>query len=91
MNDEAVNPSKSKSKKERDWEAENAVDSILRAHEIKGDKEMMKRVRKVAGRKLKALTGLSNDITSIDDLKETYQKKYGSQRRKPDSDEFDDE
>lgn len=52
-----------------DYEADSAVETLMRAHEIKSNKEMMARVKKKAGRKLAALSGLKSDITSIDDIK----------------------
>lgn len=47
------------SKPENDYEADSALDTLSRAEEIKADKHMMKRVAKKAGRKVKALHGLS--------------------------------
>ena len=42
----------------RDYEAESAFDTIARAEEHKADPKMMARVKKHAGRKLKAMKGL---------------------------------
>jgi hypothetical protein len=56
-------------KSEKDHEAEHAADTLLRAHEIKADKELMERVKKHAGKKLKALKGFKKDIRSMADLK----------------------
>lgn len=66
------------SKDEKDYEAESAMDSIMRAEEHKADPDMMKRVKKHAGRKVKALKGLHaifgeddgvKPIRSTDDLR----------------------
>lgn len=62
-------------KDEEDYEANNAVDTLMRAHEIKNNKELMARVKKKAGRKLKALAGLKSDIKSIDDIRAAYKNK----------------
>lgn len=70
-------------KDERDYEAENGADALLRAHEIKQDPALMARVKKHAGRKLKALTGLKSDISSISDIRDTYNKKFGPQKDCP--------
>lgn len=74
--------SPAKPEKEKDYEAENAADTLLKAHEIKADPHLMGRVKKHAGRKLKALTGLKNDISSIDDIRKVYDDKFGSGARK---------
>lgn len=73
-----------------DWEADSAVDTLMRANEIKSNKELMARVRKKAGRKLKALSGLKNDIRSIDDIKDAYKTKFGQQKKKPMMEDEDD-
>lgn len=57
-------------KKDDDWEADSAVDTLMRAHEIRSNKELMKRVKKRSGKKLAALEGLKKEIKSLDDLKE---------------------
>lgn len=76
---EAVNPSKP----EHDYEADEALRTIERYHEHRADPKLMERVKKKAGRKLKSLTALHNDIRSIDDLKKLHQKKYGPQAKCP--------
>ncbi len=42
-----------------DYEAENHYDNLTRMHGVMSDEPMMERVRKVAGRKVKAATGLN--------------------------------
>jgi hypothetical protein len=64
-------------KEEHDYEAENGVDTLMRYHELKANPELMGRVKKHAGRKLKALTGMKNDISSIDDIRKVYDQKFG--------------
>jgi hypothetical protein len=58
-------------KADEDFEADSAVETLMRANEIKSNEELMERVKKKAGRKLKALSGLQGDlgIKSLDDLK----------------------
>lgn len=78
-------------KPEKDYEAESAFDTMLRAHEHMNDEKMMKRVRKHAGRKLKALKGLTEHVMksgprSIDDLKKARDKAMNDN----DGDEMDD-
>lgn len=56
---EAAQPSPpSKDGGQEDYEADNALRDIERAEEHKQNKELMARVHKKAGRKLKALSGL---------------------------------
>ncbi len=45
-------------KDEHDYEADDALRTLERAHEVKENKELMKRVHKKAGRKVAALSGL---------------------------------
>ncbi len=55
-----------------DHDAQYDLDQILRAEEIKSDPEKMERIKKVAGRKHKALSGLiggKKEIRSIDDIR----------------------
>ncbi len=59
---------------EQDYEANNAMDTIMKAHEHMANPDMMKRVHKHAGRKLKALKGLTDvvkapGIKNLNDLK----------------------
>jgi glutamine synthetase adenylyltransferase len=49
-------------KSENDYEADSALETLTRAEEIKQDKKLMKRVASKAGRKVKAITGLSDVI-----------------------------
>lgn len=74
-------------KDERDYDAENALDNLMRAEEHKADPEMMKRVHKIAGRKHKALQGIKHNFKSIADIKAYTQEKYG----KPGKDSGNDE
>ena len=55
---------------EDDFQADSDMDTLMRAEEIKQDKMRMQKVGKRAGRKHKA-------ISSIKDLVETYNTKYG--------------
>lgn len=50
---------------ERDHEAEGHYDTLMRAHEVQNNPEMMARVKKVAGRRLKAAV----HINTVADLK----------------------
>lgn len=68
---------------EEDYEARNAMEDISRAHEHMANPEMMKRVHKHVGRKMKALQG----IKSIKDLKSTYDDKFGKGALKKKDDE----
>lgn len=60
-------PHEAKDGSDKDWEADDAVRTLEKAHEIKANPEMMSRVKKRAGRKLAALKGLSADLDGIDD------------------------
>ena len=63
-------------KPDNDYEADSALETLTRAEEIKQDKKLMKRVAGKAGRKMKAINGLSSTIakhtektaTLIDDV-----------------------
>lgn len=65
-------------KSENDYEADSALETLTRAEEIKQDQKLMKRVAGKAGRKMKAINGLSSTIAkhtekkprSINDLRE---------------------
>lgn len=65
-------------KPDNDYEADSALETLTRAEEIKQDKKLMKRVAGKAGRKMKAINGLSSTIAkhtekkprSLNDLKE---------------------
>lgn len=57
-------------KPERDYEAENAHDTLSRAHEIMNDDKLMPRVRKIAGRKAKSASAL-NDMVAEKETKPT--------------------
>lgn len=59
---------------EEDYEARNAMDDLMKAHQHLGDPDMMERVQKHVGRKVKALQG----IKTIKDLRGVYDEKYGS-------------
>lgn len=52
---------------EKDWEADSALDTLMRAKDIENNKELMARVHKKIGRK----------HSSIQSLKDTYDAKYG--------------
>lgn len=72
---EAATPSgPSKDGSEEDYEARNAMEDISRAHEHMQNPDMMARVQKHVGRKMKALQG----IKSIKDLRGVYDEKFGS-------------
>lgn len=83
---EAAEPKKD-SEDARDYEAESAFDTIARAEEHKADPKMMARVKKHAGRKLKAMKGLheimgvqedeatEKPVRSTDDLRAKRNKK----------------
>ena len=47
---------------EKDYDAESAYRDLTRAHEHKANPEMMERVKKFAGRKHKAVTGLHSEL-----------------------------
>lgn len=71
-------------KQDNDWETEDHMRTLIRAHEIVNDKEKMGKVHKLAGRHKKA-------IRSISDLKDTYNEKYGGDNaRKSSLDSFKD-
>lgn len=61
---------KSPKDSEDQWQADSDMDTLMRAEEIKQDKDRMKKVGKRAGRKHKA-------ISSIKDLVSHYNTKYG--------------
>ena len=52
-----------------DFEADDAVHTLTRAERIKANPELMARVHKVAGRKIKHMKA----IRSIKDIKDTWQ------------------
>lgn len=56
------------------WEIENAADTLIKAEEIKGDKEKMKYVSKCLEDKAKET---KKAITSIEGLKAEFKTKYG--------------
>jgi hypothetical protein len=70
---------------ENDYEADSALETMMRAHEHKMNPEMMARVKKKAGRKLKALAGLNlhddmeeemgKPVKSMEELKKIRAKK----------------
>jgi len=62
-----ADPHENKDGSDKDWEADDAVRTLERAHEIKANPEMMSRVKKRAGRKLAALKGLSADLEGMDE------------------------
>jgi hypothetical protein len=83
---EAAEPKKD-SENQKDYEAEGAMDTIMRAEEHKADPAMMARVKKHAGRKLKAMKGLHDifgsdeakqEVKSTDDLRSIRNKKATS-------------
>ena len=55
------------------YEVRRHLDTLTDAHAILNDPEKMAKVHKLAGRKQKALSG----IRSVEDLKNTYKKKFG--------------
>jgi hypothetical protein len=57
-------------KPDRDYETEGHLRTLMDAEMIKGDPEKMAKVKKLAGRHRK-------HITSIADLKDTYNEKFG--------------
>ncbi len=56
-------------KPENDYEADSALETLTRAEEIKQDQKLMKRVASKAGRKMKAITGLSDVIAKYAEKK----------------------
>lgn len=58
------------SEKDMEWEHKRNHDTVMDALEIMGDPTKMKHVRKLAGRKMKA-------IRSLKDLHNTLNEKYG--------------
>lgn len=75
-----------------DWDAESAYRDLLRAEEHHANPELMERVKKHAGRKHKALTGLhskllmgeekkKDEIKSIDDIRKAASKKAVTGKR----------
>ena len=58
---------------EHDYEADSALRALEDAEKHKANPAMMARVKKLAGRKVKALTS----ITSIADLNKVYDDKFG--------------
>jgi hypothetical protein len=71
------------SKSEEDYQTEGHLRTLMDAENIKSDPEKMKKVHKLAGRHKKA-------ITSIRDLKNTYQDKYGQPSQKAPKGDDDD-
>jgi len=61
-----------------DYEVEDALRTLERVEDLKSRPELMSRVKKLAGRKMKTLKG----IASLDDLRKVYDDKYGSGARK---------
>lgn len=81
----AAAPEKNKDGGDNDYEADDALRTIERYHEHRANPDLMKRVKKKAGRKLKSLAALHNDIRSIDDIRAYREDKYGaSAKKKPD-------
>lgn len=72
----AVAPKKEKKKygKFDEWEIRDAADTLIRAEQIKGDKEKMKYVQMCLDEKEK---DTKKAITSIEGLKNEYKEKYG--------------
>jgi hypothetical protein len=64
-------------KPDRDYETEGHLRTLMDAEMIKGDPEKMAKVKKLAGRHRK-------HITSIADLKDTYNEKFGAKAPKED-------
>lgn len=67
-----------KDEKEKDYEAEAAADTLIRAAEIQKDKSLMARVHQCIDAKQAALAGLKDKhkmVKSIGDLKEISAKK----------------
>lgn len=56
--------------KDMEWETKDHHETMMKAMEIMADPEKMKRVRKMAGKRKKA-------ISSLKELHDTYQQKYG--------------
>lgn len=69
--DSIASPKKEKKKygKFDEWDISNAVDTLIRAEEIKSDKEKMKYVSKCLAEKFK---DTKKTITSIQGLREKY-------------------
>lgn len=57
-----------------DYEAKDAARTIMEAHEIMANKELMARAKPFMDKKLKALQSMKKAITSLDDLKEAGKK-----------------
>jgi hypothetical protein len=72
----------SQPKTEHDYQTENDMDTLMRAEEVKQDKHRMQRVAKRVGRKHKA-------ITSLKDLTDVYNQKYGAKSQNSLDDEND--
>lgn len=61
---------------QEDYEADSALRTLMEAEEHKNNPELMERVRKKAGRKMKALEGLSKrKISSLEELKKVRNEK----------------
>lgn len=67
---------------DNDMEADMAVEHLTKAHEMMMNKDLMEKVHKRAGRKMKALKGLMDKapkkIKTVEDINEYRNKKYGS-------------
>lgn len=72
-----------KNAQEHDHEAEAAAEALMRAHEIKSNPELLKRAAVHVHKKLRAITGLKKDISSIKGLKDHYNDKFGSGKKPP--------
>ncbi len=62
---------------DHDWEAQNHMDTLMKAEAIKSDKVKMDRVHALAGRHQKTLKG----IKSVQDIKDVYDAKFGSGKK----------
>ncbi len=59
---------------EHDYEAQNHLDTLIKAHGIMSDPAKMEKVHKLAGRHHKA-------IMSIKDIKDRYNEKFGPKKK----------
>lgn len=75
-------PSPQAIKDDNDYETQGHLRTLMDAEMIKNDPEKMKKVHKLAGRHSKA-------ITSIQDLHDEYDSKFGSGARRRAMDESD--
>lgn len=76
------------SEPQKDYETESNLRTIMDAHSIMDDEGKMKKVRALAGKQNKFLSGIAKvKATSTDDLRAIRNKKYGPNAKEDGDDE----